>query len=86
MVDDGIESNHPDLAPNFNPLGSWNFNQNSNNTLPVNRASTGVRTLYKFILLRLSSFTSFPFSTLFQCCYVLFEREIVCVFSVCVCV
>jgi len=42
IVDDGIDQEHPDIAPNFRQEASYNFNTNSNNTRPVNIGLNGV--------------------------------------------
>ena len=36
IVDDCLQKNHPDLAPNFTPSNSWDFGQNDADPSPVN--------------------------------------------------
>eukprot|EP01091_Cochliopodium_minus_P014026 TRINITY_DN4679_c0_g2_i1.p1 TRINITY_DN4679_c0_g2~~TRINITY_DN4679_c0_g2_i1.p1 ORF type:complete len:600 (+),score=172.51 TRINITY_DN4679_c0_g2_i1:166-1965(+) len=41
IVDDGLETNHPDIAPNYNAQGSWDFNFNDNDPYPARHDSHG---------------------------------------------
>src|SRR4029450_12082412 len=44
IVDDGLEKSHPDIAPNYNPTLSFDFNFNDTNPEPPSFSGADSRT------------------------------------------